>query len=75
MTNVVYFAVRNCAACPNVGSERYYTEDSFDTEFIYKCKAKKESRDYKVIGIYSWNEIISKIPDWCPLRSNDERKS
>jgi hypothetical protein len=61
----VFLEVKNCNTCPNHTSERFYTGDSFEMEFTYKCKAKSN----KTIGIFDWQEERNiSIPTWCPLR-------
>jgi hypothetical protein len=65
MSDKVFLEIKNCNTCPNHESQRFYTGDSFETEFIYHCKAK----NHKEIGIYDWREERDiKIPKWCPLK-------
>jgi hypothetical protein len=51
--------------CPNYHTERVYTGDSFDLEFVGKCKR----RSYKHIGYIEFHKHMP-IPNWCPLLKN-----
>lgn len=67
----VFFEIKGCNSCPSHKSQRYYTADSWETEFEHFCHAKPDQP--KSIGIYSWNEekeLDNYIPAWCPLRKS-----
>ena len=64
MTDTVKLTIASCDMCPNQTSERYYTGDSFETCFEWKCSAAGK----KTIAILDWNDKKPKIPSWCPLR-------
>jgi hypothetical protein len=62
----VRLEITNCRECPKLSSERYYTADSWETEYEWKCKLND-----KHIAYVDWRESDQKrvkIPSWCPLR-------
>jgi hypothetical protein len=62
--DTVKFTVVSCEKCPNMKADRFYTADSFEHCYEWKCTAK----DDKQIAIQDWNDKVPKIPVWCPLR-------
>lgn len=64
MTDSVKLEIKSCKDCPNMKSDRHYTADSFENEFIWTCKASQG----KLIAYMDWNDKLPPIPKWCPLR-------
>ena len=68
MKDTVYLPITGCDKCPNRSSSRYYTEDSFEYVFDWRC----EATDRKRITLHEWNDPVPAIPEWCPLRANGQ---
>jgi hypothetical protein len=66
-TNEVFIQLEGCSQCPNRRTERHYTADSFEMVFNWICRLAKRS-----IGVFDYNESPTSIPDWCPLRKNND---
>ena len=62
--DTVEFPIISCSKCPNMEAERYYTADSFEHCYEWKCKAN----DKKTIAYQDTFDKPPKIPVWCPLR-------
>ncbi len=60
----VYLRIKRCDACPHVKIERYYTGDSFEMVFIWKCAKTKRAKE---IGLQEGKDYPL-IPAFCPLR-------
>ena len=65
MSDSVNLKITNCQKCPNFGSQRYHTGDSFEYVEEWKCKASAGKR----IALQGWSDATPKIPQWCPLRN------
>jgi hypothetical protein len=79
----VNLEINTCKDCPNLGTERYYTSDSWEHVVTWYCKktdrphpehsthpAVLEVPDSSRIG---WEEDCKQpqeIPAWCPLRAS-----
>ena len=61
----VKLTITACDQCPNMKADRYYTADSFEMVYEWKCKASKD----KSIAIQDWSDKAPPIPKWCPLRT------
>lgn len=61
----VKLTLESCRLCPRSRISRYYTGDSFELCFIWKCAEHAD----RTITIMDWNEQDPPIPKWCPLRS------
>lgn len=69
--------ITNCGDCPNMGSERYYTADSWEYVESWFCKKtdrpqtartdRQSVKDDNLIGYAEGSHTPKKIPDWCPL--------
>ena len=62
--DTVNFKLTSCEKCPNMKADRYYTADSFEQCYEWKCKATNDRQ----IAIQDWNDKAPPIPKWCPLR-------
>lgn len=70
----IVIEIENCYECPNAVTERYYTEDSFEIAWTYRCKKTSNIMGFKKIADYiERRSDMPEIPDWCPLLDEQER--
>ncbi len=57
--------IKNCSECPFVKIEKVYTADSWEDVSKWSCTKKKNKTIHEYV---EWNDKITKIPDWCPVK-------
>ena len=76
----VNLEIKTCADCPNLGTERFYTADSWEHVTTWFCKKttrpKPETTDVQtpvknssyIAHVERTRDEPKSIPKWCPLR-------
>lgn len=79
--------VKDCQDCPNCKRTKYYTEDSWEHAEDFWCTlvAADNTKDRdpqrhgmvykKIAGYVEWRKEMPEVPEWCPIRSKEERYS
>lgn len=57
-------SLTSCKECAENSIERFYTADSFENVFTWKCKLTK--RENNLIAYDETFDHDHRIPDWCP---------
>jgi hypothetical protein len=68
MSDEVSLKIQCCNQCPHWESLHHFTDDSWEDVREWSCKKSKGRH----ITYQEWNDPLPPIPEWCPLRKEQQ---